>query len=192
MRSHRIDSPRVASASGGGRPNACNLCHLDKTAQWTSDRLAEWYGRPAIADLDNDDRQVAASVLWLLKGNSVQRAISAWHMGWDSAHAASGNRWQAALLARTLNDPVSAVRYVAGRAIRQLPGFEDFNYVFVSDESVRVQALRTAVDLWTQQQTSDSSFDDPVLLIGPGGQVNQNRVRELISRQDATPINLPE
>ncbi|MEO1999454.1 MAG: cytochrome c3 family protein [Planctomycetaceae bacterium] len=192
MRSHRIDSPQAAPASGGGRPNACNLCHLDKTLQWTSDRLTEWYGTPLSTDLDEHDHQVAASVLWLLKGNIAQRAVSAWHMGWEPAHAASGNRWQAAFLARTLNDPVSAVRYVAGRAIGRLPGFENFKYSFVADESQRAQAERTAVDLWMQQHDTDPPSGDPTLLIGSGGRVDEERVRELISRQDTTLTNLPE
>ena len=37
-----------------GRPNACNLCHLDKTLGWTAQYLEQWYGvtRPA---LDTDE-----------------------------------------------------------------------------------------------------------------------------------------
>ena len=27
-----------------GRPNACNLCHLDRTLAWTAKHLEGWYG----------------------------------------------------------------------------------------------------------------------------------------------------
>src|SRR5262249_39684662 len=44
VRSHRIDSPSAASTVATGRPNACNLCHLDRTLAWTARWLSEWYG----------------------------------------------------------------------------------------------------------------------------------------------------
>lgn len=28
------------------RPNACNLCRLDKTLSWTSDQLVQWKPQP--------------------------------------------------------------------------------------------------------------------------------------------------
>ena len=37
IRSHLIDSPTVESSLTTGRPNACNLCHLDRTLDWTAD-----------------------------------------------------------------------------------------------------------------------------------------------------------
>ena len=42
MRSHTVDSPSVSTTLETGRPNACNLCHLDKTLAWTSQQLGEW------------------------------------------------------------------------------------------------------------------------------------------------------
>ena len=40
LRSHQISSPSVATSVSTGRPNACNLCHLDKTLKWTAERAA--------------------------------------------------------------------------------------------------------------------------------------------------------
>ncbi len=34
-----IDSPTVAAGVYAGRPNACNLCHLDQTLAWAAERL---------------------------------------------------------------------------------------------------------------------------------------------------------
>ena len=36
-----IESPDVATTLKTGRPNACNLCHLDKTLDWTAEHLAK-------------------------------------------------------------------------------------------------------------------------------------------------------
>jgi hypothetical protein len=36
IRSHQISSPSVAASLQTGRPNACNLCHLDRTLAWTA------------------------------------------------------------------------------------------------------------------------------------------------------------
>ena len=54
--------------------------------------------------LDSDDKQVAASLLWLLRGDAAQRAIAAWHFSWPPTVAASGTEWQAPFLARSLNE----------------------------------------------------------------------------------------
>ncbi|HKQ40089.1 MAG TPA: cytochrome c3 family protein, partial [Verrucomicrobiae bacterium] len=42
IRSHQVDSPSVQATIATGRPNACNLCHLDKTLAWTAEKLTEW------------------------------------------------------------------------------------------------------------------------------------------------------
>ena len=77
LRSHRISSPSVAASVETGRPNACNQCHLDKTLAWTADRLAEWYNI-SVPPLEDDDRTLPASMIWLLRGDAGQRALMAW------------------------------------------------------------------------------------------------------------------
>ena len=46
MRSHQVSSPTVQESVTHGRPNACNLCHLDKTLAWTAQKLHAWYKQP--------------------------------------------------------------------------------------------------------------------------------------------------
>jgi predicted CXXCH cytochrome family protein len=53
IRSHYIDSPDAVESSRVGRPNACNLCHLDRSHEWTANYLSEWYGYPP-AELSAD------------------------------------------------------------------------------------------------------------------------------------------
>jgi len=122
IRSHQVSSPSVQATLDTGRPNACNLCHLDKTLAWTAEYLDTWYGAtpPRLGD---DEHSVAASLLWLLKGDAGQRAIVAQSMGWAAAQEASGTGWLTPYLALMGRDSYDAVRYIAARSQRTLPPF---------------------------------------------------------------------
>ena len=122
IRSHQISSPSVQATLDTGRPDACSLCHLDKTLAWTAGALEAWYGTPRPA-LSDDEETVAASVLWLLKGDAGQRAIVAQAMGWRAAQQASGSAWLTPYLALTERDQYDAVRLIAARARKTLPPF---------------------------------------------------------------------
>jgi len=122
IRSHQISSPSASATMATGRPNACNLCHLDKTLAWTADYLERWYRTPS-PTLGEDEQSVAASVLWLLKGDAGQRAIVAQAMGRLAAQQASGSAWLAPYLALTQKDHYDAVRIIAARSLKTLPPF---------------------------------------------------------------------
>jgi len=122
IRSHQISNPSVTATLETGRPNACNLCHLDKTLAWTADALEQWYRTPK-PPLADDEQSIAASVLWLLKGDAGQRAIIAQSMGWAPAQQASGGGWLAPYLALSAKDSYDAVRYIASRSLSTLPSF---------------------------------------------------------------------
>ena len=122
IRSHQISNPSVKSTLDTGRPNACNLCHLDKTLAWTAAYLDQWY-RISKPVLDDDQQSVAASVLTLLKGDAGQRAIVAQSLGWRPAQQASGTGWMAPYLALMERDAYDAVRHIAARSRATLPPF---------------------------------------------------------------------
>ena len=46
IRSHQIDSLNVQTSLATGRPNACNLCHLDQTLAWTAEHLGQLLNDP--------------------------------------------------------------------------------------------------------------------------------------------------
>lgn len=122
IRSHQISNPSVKATLETGRPNACNLCHLDKTLAWTAEYLEKWYRTPK-PPLGDDEQSVAASVLTLLKGDAGQRAIVAQSMGWRPAQQASGAGWMSPYLALMQQDAYDAVRHIATRSRRTLPPF---------------------------------------------------------------------
>ncbi|MBM84343.1 MAG: C cytochrome precursor [Planctomycetaceae bacterium] len=191
IRSHRIVTPNVATSVEKGRPNACNLCHLDQTYEWTATKLNEWYEIPE-PELNDDERQVAASLLWLLKGDPVQRIVAAWHMGWKPAIEATGNDWQQRFLAELLTDEYSTVRYVAGKQIGQFVGAKDWKYDFVASPAEREKSRQRAIELWGKSHALPNDSRNQRLLIKSSLKVDEERLRELKEQRDTRPITLPE
>ena len=105
VRSHTISSPSVTETVELGRPNACNLCHLDQTLGWTGEHLSEWYGAPP-PELSEEEQTVAAALLWVMKGDAGERALAAWNLGWQPAQEASGTSWMVPHLAELAQRPV--------------------------------------------------------------------------------------
>lgn len=190
MRSHRIDSPDAQASDESGRPNACNLCHLDRTLQWTADHLTEWYDQPE-SDFAADRRTIADSVLWSLQGNALHRAIAAWHAGWEPAQEASGTKWQARFLAELLQDPYPQVRFIAGRSLRTLPGFETHEYDFLAAESEQRNAALAVTRQWLESLDVKTK-DRAAVLIDDDGAFDQETANRLLTDRDNSPIAVPE
>ena len=191
-RSHRIDSPNAASSARTGRPNACNLCHLDKTLAWTARQLTDWYGSSEV-DLDQQQEEVAASILWLLRGDAAQRAVTAWHAGWEPAQQASGEAgWQVPYLVPLFEDPYSVVRHVAVQAVKTLPQFEDLDVDYIGSEEHRRQAGRKVLAVWQLGRTDRPQESNAALLLDGGPQVLQERIKRLLEQRDDTPVQILE
>jgi hypothetical protein len=191
IRSHQIDSPTVQASLQTGRPNACNQCHLDKTLEWTAGRLEEWYGTPK-PEMSEDERTIAASVLWMLNGDAGQRALATWSMGWRDAQQASGRRWIAPLLAQQLNDPYDAIRLIAHRSLQTLRGFEEFPFEFMASREIRAQAVERAVDIWSREAKATPHLAGDAVLIRRGGRYRKLVVRRLLEEQNSRRVNLKE
>jgi len=184
IRSHHIDSPSVQSSLDTGRPNACNLCHLDRSLGWTAAKLSEWYGKPA-ASLTGDHTNVPAMVTWLLSGDAGQRALAAWHFGWEPALQTSGRDWQAPFLAELLQDPYSVVRHIARRSLRRLPGFESFAYDYIGPESERAAARDRALRVWRDRPSSNA-------VARPSVPHDEQRISSLLRRRNDRSLELLE
>lgn len=190
MRSHRIDSPSVRVSVESGRPNACNLCHLDKTLDWSNQYLNEWYGQP-LEELGEDERSIAASVMWVLAGDAVQRTILAWHLGWEVAQDASGGVWMAAYLAQLLTDPYSATRQVAYRSIIQMTGFNGFRYNYLAPRLELEERATRATEIWLRLGGGLNQAV-PHLLIGDNQQINVDDWLRLLAGRDQRPLVIVE
>ncbi len=49
-RDHYFRIPRPDLTIKYGIPNACNICHTDKSAQWSEDYIEKWYGKKTYPD----------------------------------------------------------------------------------------------------------------------------------------------
>jgi predicted CXXCH cytochrome family protein len=175
IRSHRIDSPSGAESE---RPNACNLCHLDRSLDWTRATLGMWFGtaRPGDASVATPSppktpKSSSLAVELLLSGDAADRAIAAWAFGLPETRAASGADWQVPYLAALLDDPYSAVRFVAARSLRAFPEFSRESYDFLAPKERR-RAVR-----------------DAILARFPAERPN---LLALVARQDDRPVSISE
>jgi len=190
IRSHEMAPPNVASSIKHGVPNACNLCHLDKTLAWTQERLHTWYDH-AEAPLSDEQQTTSAAVLWLLKGDAPRRIITAWHLGWQPAQEASGVDWMAPFAARLLDDPYGVNRYVAARSLRSLPGYQKFEFDFLAGQPELASAAQAATAVWRKQSRRPARERDAVLL-NSDGELNQRRFDALYSQRDNRPATIKE
>jgi hypothetical protein len=191
IRSHQITSPSVRASVRTGRPNACNQCHQDRTLAWTADHLAGWYGT-AKPELSPDERRVAASVLWALRGDAGQRALMAWSYGWEDAYRASGDHWQAAYLAQLLEDRYDAVRFIAHRSLKRLPGFRDFPYDFNGPRGDRADAHLRALQTWRRSHDPRKRPFAPEVLMDAQGKVMRADFQRLWEQRDDRPMSINE
>jgi predicted CXXCH cytochrome family protein len=178
IRNHRIDSPKVTGKSGGSeRPNACNLCHVDRSLGWTALKLASWYRQPVPPGLDDD---TPAAVSWLLSGDAVLRAIAAWQFGWEGARAAAPGKDAVPYLAAALDDPYAAVRYVAGHALAKIVPGVDFDYLAPLDE--RERARDEIVKRWQKKLPAGA----------PAPATIDARIRKLVDQRDDSGVTAME
>ena len=193
IRSHQVSNPSIAeSLDTIGRPNACNLCHLDKTLAWTQQQLQSWYGVNPVP-LGTEQQKYSAALQWLLKGDAGQRALIAWHMGWDSAKEASGSDWFAPFLGHLMsNDSYSAVRYIAARSLSTLPGLSELKYDFIGPIDERIAAGAEVDKQWrrTKPETLDRFGSE--ILITEDGTVNLETIKRMDREQDDRDVFLNE
>jgi hypothetical protein len=189
-RVHQVTIPRLAPDLAAGRPNACNLCHLDRPLAWTAQLLEARYGMPA-PELGFAQRTLAAGAIWALAGEAGQRALAAWHMGWEPAREAAGGDWVVPFLAQLLVDPYPTVRAVAYASLRRQPGFESLDYDFAGPAEAREAARQRALDAWNARR-GPSSATSPALLMNPRGRLRSALFDQLLRQRDDRTVYLAE
>lgn len=190
VRSHTITSPTATETAEFGRPNACNLCHLDKTLGWTADRLRDWYDTPS-PSLSSADQNVATSLLWMLRGDAGLRAVTAHAMGWEPAQAASGTSWMVPHLGEALGDPYDAVRFIAARSLKTLPNYANLDFDFVGPRDTRTDVAVRVLQTW-RASVAARARREPELLVDETGELRIDLMRQLFDQRDRRPLFLRE
>lgn len=191
VRSHTVSSPSVEETVKYRRQNACNNCHLDKTLEWTSTHLQEWYSHPK-SQLSEDHRRISSIVLAAAKGDAVERAFAAWHLGWAPALAATADKsWVPVMLAGLMNDEYSAVRYIAGRSLRSQSGYEDIQFDFVGDVADRLQVIGKMRAKW-MARPMELRRENPAVLVNARGDIDEEAIRRLLRERNLRPVKINE
>jgi hypothetical protein len=194
IRSHQIDIPRVTTVKQNEKPNACNLCHLDKPLQWTADTLTQWYGHDAI-ELDPTHQNTAAGIVWIIQGNAIHRTLAAWHMSWEPTQKTSAMQWRFPYLLQMLNDNYSATRYVTWQSLNRIPSFielqlSDNSYDFLDPQNKRINYQQTLMNRWSNlmghhvEQRSEFLIKD--------GTLDSDAILKLYEKRDNTKILMGE
>ena len=188
IRSHRIDNPSAATSARGERPNACNLCHVDKTLAWTATKLHELYGVERVP-VSDAERTTSQTLLDLLSGDAAERAIAAFALGRADATKAAGDGFQAAFLAEGLDDPYAAVRRVAARALAGLPEGRALDYDYLAPREARQEKRALVLERFRARREKRAA---PEVLLDASGGPDEARVRALLERRDHRPIFISE
>jgi predicted CXXCH cytochrome family protein len=80
VRTHRIGSPTDRAVLAAAGPNACNLCHLDRSIEWTASELARgWDVHLPVASWERAYRELDAPLgeTWLASAQPALRLIAA-------------------------------------------------------------------------------------------------------------------
>jgi hypothetical protein len=177
---------------------SCKACHPHEYDTWhssfhrTMTQLEEWYGTPPPA-LDEDDRSIAASLLWALRGDAGMRVIVANAFGRASAREVSGSAWMTPAIAFLMTDPYHAVRYVAERSyqLQQESARLGLAYDFVAPPATRSRETLEIFDGWGVRAHPDRRTGDE-LLITEDGQLMIDVFNRLLSERDDRPVTLNE
>ena len=192
LRSHQIQSPSALRSIKYGVPNACNLCHLDKTLEWTQGYLNKRYNHE-LSPLTDDQKNISAWILWMLKGDAAQRAIAAWHGSWEPAKIASGTEWTAPYLIKLLNDPYGVVRYIAHKSLKSHRSYADFEYDYLSNNNELELKSKEAMNIWLSERKSSTKINSRQnILILEDGVIDNDEVKRLLIKRNNRPVNIKE
>jgi hypothetical protein len=126
-----------------------------------------------------------------MSGDAATRVVVAAQLGWEPAQRASGSGWQAQLLVAALDDPYAAVRFVAARSLRALPGFAELDYDFIADRGQRLAAqerARARAEQLAQPVSSGSSE----LTLDAAGRFPPELLIQLARSRDPRPVRIAE
>jgi predicted CXXCH cytochrome family protein len=79
VRTHTIFSPTNAAMLQANQPNACNMCHVAESRDWTLAKLQDWYGQTYsdLSPLSAEGRKQSAALQWLHGDNEAVRLVAA-------------------------------------------------------------------------------------------------------------------
>ncbi len=147
-RTHDISIPRPADTIALGKPNACNQCHLDKSANWAVRESARLWPMSSLAtntpsaDAQFDEAEGARA---LAAGDALVRGLTARAL---AATATNQTAFVGPLLLQAMRDRYPIVRYFAANGLASIdPALPKPDYL--AEAATRSSAR--AVGIWTNR-----------------------------------------
>lgn len=142
VRTHTIFSPTEPRMIEANHPNACNLCHVDRSIDWTLGYLKDWYqadgysAAKIIANYPQRDEPVAIG--WLNSSHHGTRLVAA------DALIRADAKWAIGGLLNVLDDPYLVNRQFTARGLGKMYGIDlrDHGYRFYMQEHERAEPLQ--------------------------------------------------
>lgn len=140
VRTHTIFSPTLTVSIEQNGPNACNLCHLDRSIDWTLKYLREWYGRrynDAEIARNYASRQEPLGQVWLRHPFRATRLVAA------AAYGRQKQRESLPVLLSILDDNYLLNRQFGQLAVEAVCGqaLEPLGYSFTLSPAERAAVL---------------------------------------------------
>jgi hypothetical protein len=159
--------------------------------QWTVDHLHKWYGQPQMS-LDKDNQRIAASILWMLKGDAPQRAVTVWSAGWKPAKEASNDDWTVPYVAELLVDEYSAIRFMAARSLETSNIELNPHFKFVGPAIQREDERQRIIDVWQGLSRKKQPDRHQRLMFDVKGLPIAKEIDRLIRSRNNQPITISE
>ncbi len=199
-RSHRIENPDPARDAETGRPNACTLCHLNRSPLWAAQESRRIWGdayRVPLYRMDGASLDLPDATASMLAGDAVQRVVYAAAAGRSDAALAPAEKADVrAALAVTTGDGYPSIRWTARRSLLALEReWETGLSGPLAGWDPTQAATRTdmAKDLLSRVASSALPLEGghSVLLL-PGGSINMERILSLLDLQEDRVIDIGE
>ena len=156
VRTHTIFSPSEPLMVTSNQPNACNLCHLDKSINWTINHLTEWYGADypdKYVSLNYKNRDAPVGLEWLKSENQYTRLVGAWSLLQANAD------WAKDDIFNVLDDPYLLARQFTQKGIKDKWGIDlrevGYNFFMLPTERKKILENIRQTILGGKRQTLD-------------------------------------
>ncbi|MCB9869336.1 MAG: hypothetical protein H6837_05730 [Planctomycetes bacterium] len=202
-RSHRIENPDPARDAATGRPDACTLCHLDRSLGWAGGAMQRLFGsryRVPTARRDGVPIDRPDALASVLAGDAVQRAVYAHALGRGDAAPADGVDRRLALLA-SLGDAYASVRTLAWRSLRRLeerrplgigPQLAAFDPAASTDPGARRAVVAPLLRDFAARARASFPAAATRYLAAPDLQPDIEELQRLLARQSTQVISIGE
>jgi len=150
-RDHSFRIPRPDLSEELGTPNACNHCHADKSSQWASGYMDEWYGKnrkahygSVLAQANTNDTSGYLQTVEFFKNElfpPISRAVALTNLVNNYPEKSR------AFVVNSFSDVESIIRYTAVESF-QITSLEDINLLIpLLNDPVKAIRLEAAIKL---------------------------------------------